>query len=210
MWFSTVWSGRARPDVHDYLTNVRDAETLERIRAGDEAAFDALFRTWYDALVRLAERLLRDSEAAEEVVQDVMLEFWRRRESLAVHTSVQAYLFQSTRNRSLNRLRHERVERREEFDADSLPARGGADVAALEGEIGAALSRAIETLPPRCRRVFELNRLHGLRYAEVADVLGVTVKAVEAQMGRALRTLRAEMAPWLEQIDPPTDATEGE
>jgi RNA polymerase sigma-70 factor (ECF subfamily) len=176
---------------------VKDDDLLKRIRAGDEAAFDGLFRTWYASLVRLSERMLRDGDAAEEVVQDVMLEFWRRRETLDVHTSVQAYLFQSTRNRSLNRLRHGRVERREEFDADTLPSRADADSGAVEREMEVALRAAIASLPPRCRQVFELNRIQGLKYAEVADVLGVSVKAVEAQMGRALRTLREKMAPWL-------------
>ncbi|MGQ0767088.1 MAG: RNA polymerase sigma-70 factor [Gemmatimonadota bacterium] len=172
-------------------------DILSRIRAGDESAFDALFRTWYPALVRLAERMLRDPEAAEEIVQDVLLEFWRRRETLDVHTSVQAYLFQSTRNRSLNRLRHNRVERRDEFDTDTLPSRVLSDTAAVEHEMEIALRDAIASLPPRCRQVFELNRIQGLKYAEVADVLGVSIKAVEAQMGRALRTLRERMAPWL-------------
>jgi RNA polymerase sigma-70 factor, ECF subfamily len=176
---------------------VKDVDLLKRIRSGDEAAFDGLFRTWYPALVRLAERMLRESEAAEEVVQDVMLEFWRRRETLEVHTSVQAYLFQSTRNRSLNRLRHGRVERREDFDADLLPSRATSDTGAIEQEMEQALRQAIAGLPPRCRQVFELNRIQGLKYAEVAEVLGVSVKAVEAQMGRALRTLREKMGPWL-------------
>ena len=64
-------------------------------------------------------------------------------------------------------------------------------------ELQAAIARAMDGLPPRCREVFELSRLHGLKYAEIAQVLGVTVKAVEAQMARALRTMREELAPWL-------------
>jgi RNA polymerase sigma-70 factor (ECF subfamily) len=181
------------------LRTVNDDELLSRIRSGDDAAFDALFRAWYAPLVRLSERMLRDAQAAEEIVQEVMLEFWRRRETLTVHTSVQAYLFQSTRNRSLNWLRHERVERREEFDTDTLTSASNADATLLEGEVGAALRRAIDQLPPRCRQVFVLNRLRGLRYAEVAEELGVSVKAVEAQMGRALKALREQMAPWIEE-----------
>lgn len=171
---------------------------LERIRAGDEAAFDALFRAWYAPLVQFAERFLRDRDSAEETVQDVMLELWKRRDTLVIQGSPQAYLFQSTRNRALNRLRHLKVENRdEEFDTDSLPARATTDAPAAEGELEDALRRAIDSLPPRCRQVFELNRLQGLKYAEVAQAMGVSVKAVEAHMARALRTLREQLAPWL-------------
>ena len=64
-------------------------------------------------------------------------------------------------------------------------------------EIDAALKQAVGALPERCREVFELSRVHGLRYAEIASTLGISVKGVEAQMGRALRELRRRLAPWL-------------
>ena len=170
---------------------------VDRLRLGDEAAFDTLFRTWYGPLVQFADRMLRDRDAAEETVQDVLLELWKRRETLVIQGSPQGYLFQSTRNRALNRLRHHRVENREEFDTDTLPAPSSADSAAAESEIEVALRQAVESLPPRCREVFELNRMQGLKYAEVAAALGISVKAVEAHMARALRTLRERLAPWL-------------
>lgn len=175
----------------------QQAALLERLRLGDEAAFDVIFRTWYAPLVQFAERMLREREGAEETVQDVMLELWKRRETLVIQGSPQAYLFQSTRNRALNRLRHLKVENREEFDTDTLPASSNADADASESEIEAALREAVASLPPRCRVVFEMNRVQGLKYAEVADALGISVKAVEAHMARALRTLRERLAPWL-------------
>src|SRR6266704_6353231 len=89
-------------------------DLLERLRQGDEAAFDAIFRAWYPSLVRSAESVVRSRAVAEEVVQDVMLELWRRRGSLAQESSAQAYLFRSTRNRALNHVRHERVEKKSE------------------------------------------------------------------------------------------------
>src|SRR5258707_12880651 len=85
-------------------------ELLDRLRRGDEAAFDVIFRTWYPSLVRSAESIVRSRAVAAEVVQDVMLELWRRREKLAAEGSPEAYLFQSTRHRALNHVRHERVE----------------------------------------------------------------------------------------------------
>ena len=177
---------------------VDDAELLARLRGGDEEAFDAIFRTWYAPLVRLADALVRDQAVAEEVVQDVMLELWRRREQLTPDGSPQAYLFQATRNRALNHLRHLQVQRRAQPHVlDHMARESTAPVAAEADEMDAAVRRAIDELTPRCREVFELSRVQGLRYAEIAATLGISVKAVEAQMTRALRTLRERLAPWL-------------
>ncbi len=71
----------------------------------------------------------------------------------------------------------------------------------VEDEIEVALKTAVSELPERCREVFELSRIHGLKYAEIATVLGISVKTVEAQMGKALRSLRVKLAPWLPTSD---------
>ena len=176
-----------------------DRDLLERLRQGDSAAFDAIFRTWYGPLVGTAERMLRDRAVAEELVQDVMLELWRRRETLAADGSPQAYLFQATRNRVLNHLRHLKIEQRSEpeirGESSSTPSggRGSRARRSLASRCSARCSRC----PDRCREVFELSRVHGLKYAEIAHQLGISVKTVEAQMGKALRTLRERLASWL-------------
>ena len=174
------------------------------MRSGDSSAFDEIFRAWYAPLVRLAEGMLRERAVAEEIVQDVLLEFWRRRDRLAPDGSPQAYLFQSTRNRALNHLRHTRVKQRAEplVITEVTPRNDpSADAQLVEQEITVALREAVSDLPPRCREVFELSRVHGLKYAEIAETLGVSVKAVEAQMGKALRSLRERLAPWLPKGD---------
>jgi len=177
---------------------VDDRELLARLRAGDHDAFDAIFRAWYAPLVRLTEGLVRERAVAEELAQDVMLELWRRREALDPNGTAQAYLFQSARNRALNHIRHLRVQEKTapRVAADPPPSTP-TDAHVGTDELQAAIGRAMDALPPRCREVFELSRVHGLKYAEIASSLGVTVKAVEAQMARALRTMREELAPWL-------------
>ena len=178
--------------------DVTDSELLERLRQGDTSAFDLIFRTWYGPLVGTAERMLRDRAVAEELVQDVLLELWRRRETLAAGGSAQAYLFQATRNRVLNHLRHLKIEQRSEPDVrGELSSTPHADAAMAHEELDVAVQRAVQALPDRCREVFELSRVHGLKYAEIARQLGISVKTVEAQMGKALRTLRERLAPWL-------------
>lgn len=173
-------------------------ELLVRLRRGDEAAFETIFRKWYPSLVRAAESLVRSRTVAEELVQDVMLELWKRRESLAEESSPQAYLFQATKNRALNHIRHARIERDGEPHATRPEAvDSNAHSLVVEEEILVAVRKAVDGLPNRCREVFELSRTHGLRYSEIAATLGISIKTVEAQMGKALRTLRQELAPWL-------------
>jgi RNA polymerase sigma-70 factor (ECF subfamily) len=173
-------------------------ELFDRLRQGDERAFDTLFRDWYPSLVRASEAIVRSRAVAEEIVQDVLLELWRRREMLVSSSSPQAYLFQSTRNRSLNHMRHERVVKEgEPFARRPESTEPLAHAHMVEDEMQVAVRRAVASLPDRCREVFELSRTHGLRYAEIAETLGISIKTVEAQMGKALRILREELSPWI-------------
>ena len=182
-----------------------DSALFERLRQGDQGAFDTLFRNWYAPLVRVAEALLRDRAAAEEVVQDVMLELWRRREQIVLQQPPRAYLIQSTRNRALNHLRRLKVEKRgEPRAAEQLIPPSAADARVTEQELDRAITNAIAELPTRCREVFELSRVRGLKYAEIAEVMGISVKTVEVQMGKALRILRERLAPWLPKSGSPT------
>lgn len=181
---------------------VDDRELLARLRAGETTAFDAIFRANYALLVRVAEAMLRERATAEEIAQDVMLELWRRRDALDVTDSVRGYLLQATRNRSLNHLRHQAIEKRSEpLLIDGASRSEPTDAATREAEIEVALQSAIAELPERCRQVFELSRVEGLKYAEIATRLGISVKTVEVQMGKALRVLRERLKPWLPNGD---------
>ncbi len=128
----------------------------------------------------------------------MMLELWRRRATLTLEQSLRAYLFQASRNRALNHLRRLRVETRgEPTIAAAMRTPDQADSGVREGELRVAIASAIAGLPDRCREVFELSRIHGLKYSEIATTLGISVKTVEAQMGKALRVMREKLAPWL-------------
>lgn len=167
------------------------AEWAQRLRDGDESVYETLFRTFSPGLCAFLTRYVGERALAEELVQDVFLALWNQRATIQLTGSVQAYLYTAARNRALNLLQRERVadrfrvtalERMTSFDA---VIHGEAEcIAALE------FSDAMAQLPARCRVVFMLQRTHGMTYAEVATCLGISVKTVETQMGRALRTLR--------------------
>jgi RNA polymerase sigma-70 factor (ECF subfamily) len=176
---------------------VDDLSLLARCRAGDDEAFASLFRVHYPPLVRAAERLLRDRAAAEDVAQEVMLQLWRRRESLDGDVSLRAYLHQATRNRALNQLRHEKIVHTAEPFVRGPSSLPGADAGAVTRELGIAAQEAIAALPADLRDAFQMSREDGLTYGEIAALLGVSVKTVEARMGRALKSLRERLAEWL-------------
>jgi RNA polymerase sigma-70 factor (ECF subfamily) len=174
-----------------------EAELLARLRRGDDDAFAALFRVHYPSLVVNATRLLGERALAEEIVQDVMLELWRRREALALNGPLAAYLSQATRNRALNRIRQEKTARLAEPFVRAPAAVATADERTISAELQHAVDEAMASLSAAQREVFDLSRMRGLTYPEIAGVLGISVKTVEARMGRALKQLRERLAPWL-------------
>ena len=179
-------------------TEANDRDLQQRLRAGDEGAFDSLFRTHYPHLVRMGESIVRERSLAEEIAQEVMLELWRRRESLQVEQGFRAYLIRATRNRALNHVRHQQVVAREAaaaaLETRSFPS-GEEDL--LGGELEAAIREAIDQLPEKAREVFQLSREQGLKYVEIASALDISVKTVEKRMGQALAHLRERLAAWL-------------
>ena len=181
-----------------------EQEWFDRIRGGDERAFEALFRAYGGPLCEFALGYVKSSGAAQDLVQDLFVHLWENRETLGTPRSVQAYLYGAVRNRALNQMRRSRIElafvmrtlrsgvahdaaTRTITPEDDLHAREFAD----------AVARAVEKLPPRCREAFTLTRDYHLSYAEAAQVLGITPKTVHIHIGRALALLREHLRTWL-------------
>lgn len=205
MALSSGFARMADPPLNTEQVAARDREWVARIRTGDAQAFEAMYRAYKNHLGAFLERYLRSYEAAEEVVQDLFLHIWDHRHTWEVTAPLNVYLFRAARNRAISYLRHERVETkfRERVAREDLvefvprPA-GSADEAVRMDEVSDAIERAISALPDRCQEVFRLNRYHHLSYAEVAELLSISVKTVELHMGRALTALRVQLASWRE------------
>ncbi|HEY9429482.1 MAG TPA: RNA polymerase sigma-70 factor [Gemmatimonadaceae bacterium] len=179
-----------------------DSELVVRIRRGDEVAFELLFREHYRRLCLLATRMLRSDAAAEELVQDLLLNLWQQRERWEVTGTVAGYLHAAVRNRALNQLRREQLEHqwRERVQRDVLPLRSETptpDDYLASTELAEAIDEVIGDLPPRCRQAFILRRQQNLSYQEIARIMEIAPKTVEVQIGAALRALRARLAAWL-------------
>lgn len=179
-----------------------DPALLAAIRAGDEAAFERFFRTWYARLADYAFRLLDHRDQAEDAVQEVMVEIWRRREQLPDHEALLGYLHRSVRNRALNQLRRDR--RMTGGDPEALPGLQSEPLAPrrlMEADLARALADALASLAPRTREIFLLSREQGLTYPQIATTLDISIKTVETLMGRALKALRLRLSGQLHLVD---------
>jgi RNA polymerase sigma-70 factor, ECF subfamily len=161
----------------------------------DKRAFEELFRKFFPALMAFAAKFLPDEDDAREVVHKVFINLWEKRDSLDTSTSLKSYLFKSVNNRSLNVIRDRR-----KFVGDEIPdLASDVDVEAqMEAmELEEKIMKVIEGLPEKCKEVFELSRFEGLKYSEIADKLGISVKTVENQMSKALKVLREKLADYM-------------
>jgi len=158
--------------------------------------FEWLFSQWYGPLCRVALRMMRDKDAAEDIVQEVFVKFWHKRESLSPDLDAKAYLYKAVYNASLNYLKIQKRERRPEKLPEAV-ASGSADGQMLHDETLRAVETGIEELPPACKDVFLLSRYEELSYKEIAQTLDISVKTVEAHISKALRILRKHLLPFL-------------
>lgn len=174
-------------------------EYWQRIQNGDKPAFEEVFRTYYQALCNYACATVKDMDDAEEVVQNTFFNIWNKKEELEVRTSIKSYLYRAVHNECLNRIKHSKVRRLYAEDQKAFMAGGYEDSSKqLHGkELGALINRAIDSLPEQCGNVFRLSRFENMKYQEIADHLGISVKTVENHMGKALKLLRDQLKDYL-------------
>lgn len=173
-----------------------DNEIIGRIREGDKSVFESLFRSSYASLVRYAMTLIRDHDTAEEIVQDLFFRIWKDKENLKIESSLNGYLFRSVHNRCLHHIEHMKVVNR--YNEEVMNRQQESEVSPADilvhAELQARIAEVIEKLPGQCGRIFCMNRFEGLKYSEIAERLSVSVKTVEANMGRALKVFRKELS----------------
>jgi RNA polymerase sigma-70 factor (ECF subfamily) len=164
--------------------------------------FDSLYLDNYPALQRYAYTILSDIELAEEMVHQVFLKILERKDPLDVHTSLKAYLFRSVNNECLNYIKHQKV--KQTYHSYATNEMGNTTETPSSKlnykELEFQIIKSINDLPEQCRTIFQLSRFEELKYGQIADQLGISVKTVEAQMSKALKRLRVELADYLPLI----------
>ena len=173
-----------------------DGEYLEGIQRGDTQALACVLERYWASVTRYASRVLESRDAGEDVAQEVFVRLWERREAWKAEGSLRALLFRLARNLAVDELRRRAAQCRAAERTSRRPTPRTPQAVAEQEEIGAAVARALETLPERRREVFVLVRYHGLSYRDAAQVLGLSPQTVANHLSLALADLRTALAPY--------------
>lgn len=175
-------------------------ELLARIAEGDRRAFGVLFEQRQQLIFNIAYKLTKSRADSKEIVQDVFLKIWLRREELPALDNFGAYINRMARNQSIDALRLLAREalRTVELQEDQLKKGDFQTEETIQfQETGRILHLALESLPPQQRKVYQLCHEQGLKYEEAAQALGLSPGTVHAHMKQALKNIRA----YLKQMD---------
>lgn len=173
--------------------------TIRSGQGAKEAEFEQVFKSHFRQLHVYAFSFVKDRDLAEDMVQAAFCRLWERFGDLEIRHSVSAYLYRSVYHECLNHFKHLKVRQeharheRHTMDGAADSATGAVEAAELSGRI----QDALRALPEGCRTVFQLSRFESLRYAQIAEKLGISVKTVENQMGKALKILRDKLSDYL-------------
>lgn len=185
----------SKPGQHrlEMLVTSDQAKTIETLRTLDERGFVELYTAHYSELVRYAESMLGDDAKAKDAVQEAFLRLWKRRAAVDPRRSTRALLYKAVRNLVFNHKRD--VQLHQSLLRSMKQSLSNPDPEALAGTalIGEKIGAWITELPSRRREAFELSRFHGLRYEEIAGIMGVTTKTVENHILLSLQFLRNKL-----------------
>jgi len=172
-----------------------ESDIIPQIAQGNKNAFETLFKSHYANLCGYAVKYVWELEQAEEIVQDLFFNIWNKRSNLYISSSIESYLFRAVRNACLNYLKHKKIRDNYASSVQEIynPRHGQVDNPVEALELQKKIDESIDSLPPERKKIFLLSRHEGLKYKEIAEQLGISVKTVEAQMGKALQFLREEL-----------------
>ncbi|MBT1704554.1 RNA polymerase sigma-70 factor [Chryseosolibacter indicus] len=181
-----------------------NSKLVLNLKNGDAQSMELLFRRLYPQLCAFANKFLHDLDEAEEIVQEVFFKIWKNRANLNENESIQSYLFTAVKNGCFSLLAHNKIKDKYASLLEQIYLSGEYGTinhdSLIATELEKDFSRVLETLPPECRRIFELSRFEGRKYHEIANELNISIKTVETQMSRALSKIRVQLKDYLVTI----------
>lgn len=176
--------------LEDQPFHMDDKELLNNIKKGDIDAFETLFRRYYATLFNYAYMFVKQKDDAEEIVQDLFFTIWKNKAELNISSSFKSYVYRSVYNNSIQFLRrkHKSVSL-DESDSEKTTYHEESDSVQFQ-QLTQTIENVLRSLPERSRKIFELSRFEGLRYHEIAEKLSISIKTVEANMSKVLKTFR--------------------
>lgn len=182
-----------RISEQNMTSSAEDKILIEGISEGNTKIFDYVFLHYYSGLVSYAVGKGVDNDMAEDLVQDFFVKLWIKRNTTRINGSLKHYLFTSIKNRCYDYFRHEKVKDSAKDLLTQDWATDDSDEHLSENELRTRIDNAIQKLPPKCRQIFILNRLEGLKPAEIAEAEGISIRTVEGHIGKAIKLLREEL-----------------
>lgn len=181
------------------LNGASDRELIVLLKTGERAALGEIFERYSRILLRHAFRLLSDKEEVHDVVQDVFLMLWQKREFLDTEGVLSSYLYASVRNRIFNLLSHQKVviKYAESFNRFVIASYNITDDTVRENELAKVIEKEVALLPPRMRRVFLMNKREGLSYSQIGEQLDISPETAKQQVYKAIKILKPKIDEFL-------------
>jgi len=170
-----------------------NSDMLERLKAGSEQAFQHIYKCYWEKVFITACQKLRNPHEAEEIAQEIFLDLWKRRESLDIAISLNAYLAAAVKYKVIDKLAERNRQLRIQREIQSTESDNSTLAWLSFEDLQEQLMSAVALLPEKCRMVFTLSRHEGLTHKQIAEQLGIAEKTVESHLSRALRSLRSSL-----------------
>lgn len=173
-----------------------DAVLVSLLNIGNHDAYTEIYNRYVELLYRHAHKILNDTDACNDVVQDVFLMIWKKREGLRITDSLSAYLYKAVKNRVLDHISRQRVADKYIDSIRDFANQGlwSTEESIREQELLAIIEAEKAKLPPRTRQLYELNREQDLSYREIGDQLNISEKTVKKQVHNALKIIRLKIS----------------
>ncbi len=172
---------------------------LKQLKKGDNEAYHKIFDMYYYQLVIFAVKMVKDIDLARDLVQDVIVHFYEKREEINIHTSLKAHFYQSVKNKCLNHLNREKLIKNH-HSGIYLSTKNSeiSDIDFMEvSELQQKIDDIVDNLPEGCKKIFIQSRYKGLSNSEIAELYDISKRTVETQISNALKRLRANLKSYI-------------
>ncbi len=175
--------------------DISDNNLLSMLRNNKVAGLKNIYDIYYLDLFRFAFKYTHSREAAEEIIQDVFIQIWEKRQIIEITRSLKSYLFSAVKNQSINYLRskYKKYSFTEITDKHILKQTAPADEGLIGSELSVIIEESVESLPPKCKLIYKLSRDSEMSYEEIAIQLGISKRTVQTQIGIALKKIRQHL-----------------
>lgn len=171
------------------------------LKINNEIEFNDLFNLHYEELCRIVMPIVQDKAVAEDIVQDIFVKLWIRRDELEINTTIKGYLYKSAVYRALDHLRKIKNTNKvnEELRYSANNQHNNTDEKIREKEVAEAINKGMDQMSDNMKIIFQLSRFSGLKNREIAEELNISIKTVESNMGKALKIMHVYLAPFIKQ-----------